>query len=108
MKEFKPKYNTLPSDVECVFNPLRDVQEVEQHLAVDIDDMLRTGIVKDAGDALDNNGIDDPSNIIGIVRDAFAAIDAQRAIKKYGKKNTAATAEAVKEAASVAAPKPSE
>lgn len=108
MKEFTPTYNTFPSEVECLYDAIRDVQEVEQHLAVDIDDMLRTGIVKDSGEGLDNNGIDDPNNIIGIVRDNFAAIDAQRAIKKYGKKNTAATAEAVETAASVAAPKPSE
>lgn len=104
MKEFTPKYNTFPSEVECKFDALRDVQEVEGGLAVDVDDMLRTGIVHDAGESLDNNGIDDPNNIIGIVRDSFAAIDAQRAIKKYGKKAVAP----VKEATEVAAPKPSE
>lgn len=107
MIEFVPNYNTLPSEVECKYDPVRDAQEVEQHLAVNVDDMLRTGIVKDSGESLDNNGIDDPNNIIGIVRDEFAAIDAQRAIKKYGKK-PAAQAAAVESAASVSSPKPSE
>lgn len=90
------------------FDPLRDVQEVESGLAVDVTEMLQTGIVHDAGESLDNNGIDDPSNIIGLVRDEFAAIDAQRAIKKYGKRNKEATAEAVQTATETAAPKPSE
>lgn len=90
------------------FDPLRDVQEVESGLAVDVTEMLQTGIVHDSGESLDNNGIEDPSNIIGLVRDEFAAIDAQRAIKKFGKKNKVATAEAVETAAGVAAPKPSE
>ena len=90
------------------YNPLRDVMDVESGLAVDVTEMLQTGIVHDAGESLDNNGIDDPNNIIGLVRDEFAAIDAQRAIKKYGKKNKVATAEAVESAAEVAAPKPSE
>lgn len=69
----------------CEFDPLRDVREVEQGLAVDISDMLRTGVVHDAGGELDNNGIDDPTQIIGRVTDEFSAIDAQRAIRKFGK-----------------------
>lgn len=82
--------------------------EVVSGLAVDVTEMLETGIVRDSGEDLDNNGIEDPSNIIGLVRDEFAAIDAQRAIKKYGKKNKEATAQAVETATEVAAPKPSE
>lgn len=88
------------------FDPLRDVQEVESGLAVDITEMLQTGIVHDAGESLDNNGIDDPNNIIGLVRDPFAAIDAQRAIKKYGKKNKSAVEKAVESATVVDNPKP--
>lgn len=98
----------LERNHQIVYDPLRDVMEVESGLAVDVTEMLQTGIVHDAGESLDNNGIDDPNNIIGLVRDEFAAIDAQRAIKKYGKKNKAATAEAVESAVEVAAPKPSE
>lgn len=100
VKEFVP--------AKIGFNPLRDVKEVEDGLAVNVTDMMRTGIVKDSSESLDNNGIDDPSNIIGLVRDEFAAIDAQRAVKKYGKRNKSATADAISTATEVAAPKPSE
>ena len=51
---------------------------------------------------MSNNGIEDPANVIGLVRDEFAAIDAQRAIRKYGKK----AAQAAKEATQVGAPAP--
>lgn len=89
------------------FNPLRDVKEIEDGLSVDINDMLRTGIVKDSSASLENNGIDDPNQIIGMVRDEFAAIDAMRAIRKYGRKKASIKAEgAVETAASTAAPAP--
>lgn len=90
------------------YDPKRDVSEVVDGLAVNITDMLQTGVVKDAGESLDNNGIDDPNNIIGIVRDAFAAIDAQRAIRKFGKKSESKVAAAVKDAAAASASAPSE
>lgn len=89
------------------FNPLRDVKEIEDGLSVDINDMLRTGIVKDSSATLDNNGIDDPNQIIGMVRDEFAAIDAMRAIRKYGRKKASVKAEPViKDAAGAGAPAP--
>lgn len=91
----------------CEFNELVDVREVVSGLAVDITDMMRTGVVKDSSATLDNNGIDDPNQVIGLVRDEFAAIDAMRAIRKYGKKNKAAQQKAVEQAASTAAPAPS-
>ena len=90
------------------FNPKRDVKDVESGLAVNVDDMLRSGIVKDSSGDLSNNRIDDPNNVIGLVRDEFAAIDAQRAIKKFGRTNKEATQKAAEAAAEVAAPKPSE
>lgn len=71
---------------ECKFNPYVDAEEVKQGLAVQVDEMLQTGIVKDSGETLDNNGIDDPNSIIGRVSDVFDAIDSARIIKKYGKK----------------------
>lgn len=74
----------------CVYDPLRDCMEVIPDLGVDINDMLQTGIVKDSGETLDNNGIDDPSKIIGRVRDNFDAMDAQRIIKKYGRSSAKA------------------
>lgn len=89
------------------FNELRDVARVESGLAVNIDDMLQTGVIKDSSESLDNNGIDDPNQIIGIVRDEFAAIDAARAIRKYGKKNKTAQQKAVESAAEASAPAPS-
>lgn len=93
--------------VECKFNPDRDVLEVENGLAVSITDMLETGIVHDASATLENNGIDDPNQIIGLVRDEFAAIDAMRTIRKYGKKAPKKVAEATSEATSEGAPAPS-
>lgn len=68
------------------YDPLKDNDKVIGGLAVNIDDMLQTGIVKDNGNTLDNNGIDDPESIIGLVRDVFDAMDAERIIHKYGRK----------------------
>lgn len=88
------KVDKGPTEQICKFNPLTDCMEVVSGLAVSIDDMLQTGIVKDSGETLDNNGIDDPSQIIGRINDVFDAMDAARIVKKYGKKAPAqATAE---------------
>lgn len=81
----------------CEYSELRDCMAVVPNLGVDINDMLQTGIVKDSGETLDNNGIDDPSKIIGRVRDTFDALDASRIIKKYGK-NSAKANDAVQTA----------
>lgn len=67
------------------FNPVRDYQEVESGLAVDLNDALKTGVIPSASSPLDSNGIDDPENVIGVMRDKFDIIDAQRAVRKYGK-----------------------
>ncbi len=83
----------------CSYDPLRDVKEVVSGLAVDVDSMLRTGIVHSTGEDLDNNQIDDPNNVIGLVRDEFAAIDAMRVIRKYGKKSHDSSAAAAAAAA---------
>lgn len=94
-------------DVLCKFDPLRDVCEVVSGLAVNITDMLQTGVVKDSSESLDNNGIDDPLQVIGLVRDEFAAIDAARAIRKYGKKNKDSAMAAAVGATAVGSPSPS-
>lgn len=91
----------------CKFDPMRDVLEVKGGLSVKIDDMLQTGIVHDASVTLDNNGIDDPSGIVGLVRDEFAAIDAMRAYRKYGKKAPAKADAAAAAATEPSAPAPS-
>ncbi len=87
------------------FDSLRDVVEVVDGLSVDVDEMLRTGVVKDSSATLENNSIDDPNQIIGRVTDEFSAIDAARAIRKYGKKSKAAQQKAV-EGAAAPAPDP--
>lgn len=86
------------------YDPKRDVKEVVSGLAVNVTDMMKTGVVKDSSESLDNNGIDDPSNIIGLVRDEFAALDAQRAIRKYGKRNKEATQAAAETAVDISKP----
>lgn len=93
MAKDKIEYTPGPTEQICKYDPLRDAQKVENGLAVSIDDMLQTGIVKDSGETLDNNGIDDPSLIIGRISDSFDAMDAARIIKKHGKKPAQATAE---------------
>lgn len=72
---------------DCSFNPNRDVKEVVSGLAVDITDMLCTGVVFDSAEDLENNEFSDPTQVIGLVRDEFAAIDAMRILRKYGKKS---------------------
>lgn len=79
----------------CKFDARRDVQKTISHLSVQIDDMLKTGVVKDDGETLDNNGIDNPNEVIGMVRDVFDAMDAARVIKRYGKKAPAKAEAAV-------------
>lgn len=79
------------------FNERRDIKRVVGHLAVDVNDMLRTGIVPSGATNEETNGIEEPSQIIGMVRDVFSAIDMDRIIRKYGKKSPAKVAEAVKE-----------
>lgn len=91
----------------CKYNPDRDALEVVSCLSVDITDMLETGIVKDNSVSLENNGIDDPTQVIGLVRDEFAAIDAMRAVRKYGKKAPAKAEAAAAAATEPAAPAPS-
>lgn len=73
----------------CRYDVSKDAEKVVDGLGVSIDDMLQTGIVKDSGETLDNNGIDDPSEIIGRISSTFDALDAARIVKKYGKKSPA-------------------
>lgn len=77
----------------CKYNPQTDIAKVQGGLAVDIDDMLQTGVVKDGSENLDSNGIDSPDKIVGRIRDVFDAMDASRVIKKYGRKPAKAQSE---------------
>lgn len=70
----------------CKFDPSKDFTKVESGLVVSLSEALKTGVVKDSGISLDTNGIDDPEAVLGRVKDRFDAIEASRAIRKYGKK----------------------
>lgn len=70
----------------CKFDPKKDYKKVESGLVVSLSDALKTGVVKENGGSLDSNGIEDPDAIVGRVSDRFDAIEASRAIRKYGKK----------------------
>lgn len=91
----------------CKYSPVRDIKEVVSGLSPDINDMLRTGVVFSGSTDSPDNGIEEPSNIIGMIRDDFAAIDAMRAVRKYGKKSANKVAAAEASATEVAAPAPS-
>lgn len=71
---------------ECKFDERKDFMQVPQGLAVSLSESLKTGVVKDSLASLESNGIQDPEAIVGRVNDRFDAIDADRAIRKYGKK----------------------
>lgn len=67
------------------FDPLRDIAEVVSGLSTDLTDALKTGVVRGDGSDEAYNHIDDPGAIVGRVNDVFDAIEASRAIRKYGK-----------------------
>lgn len=71
---------------KCEFDPRRDSHPVRSGLQVDVDDALQSGIVKDGTLSEDYNGISDADGIVGRVESIFDAIEASRAIRKYGKK----------------------
>lgn len=74
------------SAVSCSFDEKRDIQQVEAGLSVDLNQALKTGIVRDSGAPMDSNGIESPEFVVGRVENIFDAIESARAIKKYGKK----------------------
>lgn len=79
------------------FNENRDFKRVVSGLSVSLTDALKTGIVKDGTSTLDYNAIDNPEAVIGRVESIFDAIEASRAIKKYGKKSDKVVAAVEKE-----------
>lgn len=70
----------------CKFDPIKDYQEVESGLSISLSEALKTGVVKESSVTLESNGIDDPEKVVGMVKNRFDAIEAERAIRKYGKK----------------------
>lgn len=87
----------------CKYNPDRDIKKTLPDLALDLENAIATGIVVDTGTVTEANGIEDPINIRGRIRDAFDVIDAQRAFKASVK----ASVEAAKASASAPVSQPS-
>lgn len=85
------------------YNPDRDLMAVVPDLAIDLAGAIESGIVLDTGMIAEHNDIENPSCIIGRVRDAFDAFDAHRAIVAKAKAEAAEKAAA---AAAAAAPAP--
>ena len=69
----------------CKFDPKRDVCRTVPGLSTDLAAAVENGVVLDTGIDAQYNNVDDPANIRGRVRDAFAAIDQQRAVLAAGK-----------------------
>ena len=69
----------------CKFDPNRDVCRTVPGLSTDLVAAVENGVVLDTGIDAQYNNVDDPANIRGRVRDAFAAIDQQRALLAAGK-----------------------
>lgn len=88
-KTIEKAYKVGSTVQECKYDARKDAQKVIPDLGVDINDMLQTGIVKNSAETLDNNGIDNPEQIIGRISSIFDALDAARVVKKYGKKSAA-------------------
>ena len=67
-------------DYKCKFDPKRDIRATVPSLACDLESAIENGVVVDTGTAADYNDIEDVYNIRGRVRDAFDAVEAQRAL----------------------------
>lgn len=59
----------------CNYNPRTDLRDVDNGAIIDINDILRTGVVPSTINfaPMSFNGIDEPSSIIGSPRDTFDA-----------------------------------
>lgn len=69
---------------ECLFDPVRDLQPVDQYGFVDLKTALDSGVVPSqvAESDEDYNGIDDPQKILGKPSDIFEAMDTQKALEQ--------------------------
>lgn len=59
-----------------------DISQVVPDLSICISDALETGTIHDTGTLGNFNGISEPSQISGRVRDQFEAFEAAQALKK--------------------------
>ena len=69
----------------CKFDPKRDLWRTVPGLSTDLAAAVENGVVLDTGIDAQYNHVDDHANIRCRVRDAFAAIDQQRAVLAAGK-----------------------
>ncbi len=60
----------------CKFDSLRDIRDIDTGCIIDINDILRTGVVPSSINSapMSYNGIDDPTTIIGRPSDTFDAL----------------------------------
>lgn len=70
---------------KCEYDPMRDIAKVVPDLSVDLVAAIETGVVLDTGTIAEHNEIDDPSSVIGRVRDCFDAFEAKKAILNAGR-----------------------
>lgn len=70
---------------KCDYDPQRDIAKVVPDMSVDLAAAIETGVVLDTGTIAEHNEIDDPSSVIGRVRDCFDAFEAKKAILNAGR-----------------------
>lgn len=79
------KENVLIMYQTCLFDQKKDLCRAIPGLSTDLAAAVENGVVLDTGIDAQYNNVDDPANIRGRVRDAFAAIDQQRAVLAAGR-----------------------
>lgn len=62
------------------YNPKVDISPVYAGLSINLEEAVRTGIVKDTGVEVEYNGIEDPALIRGRFADTFDALDERNAV----------------------------
>lgn len=70
---------------KCVYDPRKDISKVIPDMSVDLAAAIETGVVLDTGTIAEHNEIDDPSCVLGRVRDCFDAFEAKKAILNAGR-----------------------
>lgn len=74
----------------CKFNSKRDIRKTVPDMFVDLAGAIESGVVLDTGMIAEHNDIDDPSSVIGRVRDVFDAYEAQKRILSSGRSQPSA------------------
>lgn len=71
----------------CKYDKDKDLGEVIPGLAVDLQKAIESGVILDTGIVEEYNDINSPESVVTRVRDAFHAIELQRAYLQAGKLN---------------------